>query len=98
LNYTSPQKNKYAYKLESFDRDWQQTDAALRFATYTNLDPGDYTFRVKASNNDGVWNEQGVALHLTILPPWWSTLWFRALVFASILISIWCAYHSRVRQ
>jgi signal transduction histidine kinase len=98
LNYTAPQKNRYAYKLDGFDRDWQYTDATRRFATYTNLDHGDYTFRVKASNNDGVWNEQGVALHVRILPPWWSTLWFRALVLASILLSIWCAYQLRVRR
>jgi signal transduction histidine kinase len=98
LNYTAPQKNRYAYKLDGFDRDWQYTDATRRFATYTNLDHGDYTFRVKASNNDGVWNEQGVALHIRILPPWWSTSWFRALAMASVLLSIWCAYRLRVRQ
>ena len=98
LNYDSPQKNQYAYKLEGFDRDWQRTNAERRFATYTNLDPGDYTFRVKASNNDGVWNEQGVAVHLTILPPWWKTSWFRflcAIVFFGLL---WVAYQLRVRQ
>ena len=98
LNYTAPQKNRYAYKLDGFDRDWQYTDATRRFATYTHLDPSDYTFRVKASNNDGVWNEQGVALHVRILPPWWGTLWFRALALASILLSIWCAYQLRVRR
>src|SRR4030095_15694119 len=98
LNYTSQQKNKYAYKLESFDRDWQQTDAARRFATYTNLDPGDYTFRVKASNNDGVWNDQGVALHVKILPPWWGTWWFRALSAATFLALLWAAYQVRTRQ
>jgi hypothetical protein len=69
LDFTAPQKNRYAYKLDNFDRDWQYADATRRFATYTNLDPGDYTFRVKASNNDGVWNEQGVALRIRILPP-----------------------------
>ena len=98
LNYDSPQKNKYAYKLEGFDRDWQFTDASRRRATYTNLDPADYTFRVKASNNDGVWNEQGVALHLTILPPWWRTNWFRALCAAVFFLLLWTAYQLRVRQ
>ena len=98
LNYTAPQKNQYAYKLDGFDQDWQYTDATRRFATYTHLDPRDYTFRVKASNNDGVWNERGVALHIRILPPWWSMWWFRALVLASILLSIWCAYQLRVRH
>jgi len=98
LEFTSPLKNRYAYKLDRFDRDWQSTDATRRFATYTHLDHGDYTFHVKASNNDGVWNEQGVALHIRILPPWWSTLWFRTLGLASILLSIWCAYQLRIRR
>ena len=98
LDYTAPQKNRYAYKLEGFDRDWQYTDATRRFATYTNLDPRDYTFRVKASNNDGVWNEQGVALHIRILPPWWNTWWFRALCAAVFLAMLWAAYQFRVGQ
>jgi ligand-binding sensor domain-containing protein/signal transduction histidine kinase len=98
LNYTFPQKNRYAYKLENFDRGWQYTDATHRFATYTNLDPGDYTFRVKASNNDGVWNEQGVALHIQILPPWWGTWWFRACFAAALLAIVWGLYQLRVRQ
>ena len=98
LDFTAPQKNRYAYKLEGFDRDWQYTDATRRFATYTNLSHGDYTLRVKASNNDGVWNEQGVALHIRILPPWWKTWYFRALASALVLLSIWCAYQLRVRE
>jgi len=98
LNYTAPQKNQYAYKLDRFDRGWQYTDAASRFATYTHLDPGDYTFRVKASNNDGVWNEQGVALHIQILPPWWGTTWFRVLCAAIVLALLFAAYQFRVRQ
>ena len=57
LNYIHPEKNRFAYKLEGFDKDWVFTDATKRFADYTNIDPGEYTFRVKASNNDGVWNE-----------------------------------------
>ena len=98
LDFTAPQKNRYGYKLEEFDRDWQYTDATRRFATYTNLDPGGYTFRVKASNNDGVWNEQGVALHIRILPPWWNTRWFRALCTAIFLALLWAGYQFRVRQ
>ncbi|HKN19763.1 MAG TPA: two-component regulator propeller domain-containing protein, partial [Terracidiphilus sp.] len=98
LNYTAPQKNQYAYKLDGFDRGWQYTDAARRFATYTHLDPGDYTFRVKASNNDGVWNEQGVALNIRILPPWWGTTWFRVLCAALVLTLLFAAYQLRVRQ
>jgi len=98
LDFTAPQKNRYAYQLDDFDRDWQYTDAIRRFATYTNLDPGDYTFRVKASNNDGVWNEQGLALHLTIVPPWWRTTWFRSACIAAFLAMVWGVYELRVRQ
>ena len=98
LDFTAPQKNRYAYKLDNFDRDWQYADATRRFATYTHLDPGDYTFRVKASNNDGVWNEQGVALHIRILPPWWNTWWFRALSAAALFALLWGLYQNRVRE
>jgi ligand-binding sensor domain-containing protein/signal transduction histidine kinase len=97
LDFTAPQKNRYAYKLDDFDRDWQYTDATRRFATYTHLDPGDYTFRVKASNNDGVWNEHGVALHLRILPPWWNTWWFRALSVGAFVLLMWVLYQLRLQ-
>ncbi len=73
LEYTIPEKNRYAYKMEGVDPNWVYTDATQRFATYTNLDPGTYTFSVKACNNDGVWNEEGTSIKITILPPWWRT-------------------------
>jgi len=84
LNYTIPQKNQYAYKMEGFDNDWIYVDSRRRFATYTNLDAGDYVFKVKGSNNDGVWNEAGTSLKITITPPWWETTWFRAAMFLLI--------------
>lgn len=73
LNYSNTEKNQYAYMLEGFNKGWLLTDGSTRKATYTNLDPGDYTFRVKAANDDGEWNEQGIALHIKILPPFWRT-------------------------
>lgn len=73
LSYINTQKNKYAYKLEGFNADWLITDASSRKVTYTNLDPGEYTFRVKASNDDGLWNEAGTAIKIIILPPFWET-------------------------
>jgi signal transduction histidine kinase/ligand-binding sensor domain-containing protein/ActR/RegA family two-component response regulator len=76
LNYYLPGNNQYAYKLEGFDKEWTYA-GAKRTATYTNLDPGQYIFRVKGSNNDGVWNEKGSAVSITILPPFWMTWWFR---------------------
>jgi len=78
INFTSSYKNQYAYKLEGFDDDWINV-GAQRFATFTNLDPGTYTFKVRASNNDGLWNEEGASLVIHILPPWWKTWWFRVL-------------------
>ena len=74
LHYTDPQKNKYRYRLEPYEPDW--IDAGnQRTARYTNLDPGEYTFQVKASNSDGVWNEEGASIKIILLPPWWSTWW-----------------------
>ena len=86
LNYLNAEKNEYAYQLIGFDEDWQYV-GNKREATYTNLPPGQYTFRVKGSNNNGVWNEQGAALQITILPPWYQTWWARTL-FALLLLGI----------
>ncbi|HEY5749452.1 MAG TPA: two-component regulator propeller domain-containing protein [Chryseolinea sp.] len=79
VNFTAANRNKYAYKLEGFDEDWNYVDDQ-RSVTFTNLDAGTYTFRVKACNNDGLWNESGATLVIHILPPLWKTLWFRAAV------------------
>lgn len=79
LHFSSPDENQYAYKMEGFDRDWNYV-GNRRFASYTGLPPGSYTFRVKASNADGVWNEQGASLHIVIPPPFWRTWWFMTLV------------------
>lgn len=95
INYTASYKNQYAYKLEGFDPDWNYV-GDQRFATFTNLSPGTYTFRVKASNNDGLWNEEGAALVIHVLPPWWGTLWFRALVVAFVAALIMLFYYVRV--
>lgn len=73
LSYCTPNKNKYAYKLEGFDKDWNYVGSQNK-ATYTNLPAGTYIFRVKATNNDGIWNEKGTSLKITIHPPfYWST-------------------------
>ncbi|MEZ4961857.1 MAG: two-component regulator propeller domain-containing protein [Saprospiraceae bacterium] len=74
LDYTEPGKNQYAYRLEGFDDEWQYI-GTQRSATFTNIDPGEYTFRVKGTNHDGTWNEEGTSLKITILPPWWKTWW-----------------------
>lgn len=85
LNYFHPEKNRYAYMLEGFNKEWLYTDAAQRRATFTNLDPGEYTFRVKASNNDGTWNEQGLTLKIKVLPPFWKT-WPAFLLYALLIL------------
>lgn len=74
LNFVEPEKNQYAYKMEGFENGWN-TSVNKREATYTNLLPGTYTFRVKASNNDGVWNEQGASIKIKVLPPFLLSIW-----------------------
>ncbi|MBA7526334.1 Sensor histidine kinase RcsC [subsurface metagenome] len=85
LNYIFSEKNQYAYMMEGVDKDWNYVGTERR-ATYTNMDPGEYIFRVKASNNDGIWNETGTSIQIVILPPWWKTLWFK-IALAMILLS-----------
>ena len=98
LSYANSQKNRYRYKLEYFEPGWNEVGSKQRLATYTNLDPGKYVFRVQGSNSDGVWNEQGVSLPILIMPPWWRTNWFRALLAVALLTLLWVAYQWRVRH
>lgn len=98
ISYTHSKKNQYKYIMENFEKDWNLTDASRRYVTYTNLDPGEYTFRVKASNNDGVWNEKGTSLKIIILPPWWKTVWFKIIALSIVGFTIFAIFKSRVRQ
>jgi len=97
LNYTHPQKNMYAYKLEPFEKDWNEV-GYRQFATYTNLDPGEYTFLVKGSNNDGLWNEQPTKLKLIVRPPFWATWWFRGLGLLFLAGFIYGGYWYKTRS
>ncbi|MBS4029361.1 MAG: hypothetical protein KGZ58_12090 [Ignavibacteriales bacterium] len=97
LDFSSPAKNQYAYMLEGFDEKWNDV-GSVRSATYTNIDPGEYVFRVKASNSDGVWNEQGVAMTILILPPYWATWWFRGIGILLFLTIGPIVYSRRVQQ
>lgn len=83
LHYANPKKNQYAYYLEGVDRGWVHSKADKRFVTYTNLSPGEYTFKVKASNNDGIWGVEPAVLTIIVTPPYWLTWWF--LTLSSIL-------------
>lgn len=93
LNYISSEKNQYAYKMEGFDKEWHYVGTE-KSATYTNLDPGTYTFKVKGSNNDGMWNHKGASIQLIITPPFWSTWWFRSAVVL-ILVSMFVYWYKQ---
>lgn len=86
LSYTSPEQNKYAYKLEGFEKDWNYV-GNITSASYTNLDPGDYVFRVRASNNDGVWNNEGASVLVHVRPPVWRTT-YAYVAYIGLLIAI----------
>ena len=96
LNYVSPEKNQYSYKLEGFDKEWNYI-ATRRSATYTNLDPGEYIFRVKGSNNNYCWNEKGTSIKIIITPPFWKTMWFRAAAGITLILVIAVSYILRTR-
>ena len=98
LNFIHPENNHYAYMLENFDKDWIYTDASKRFANYTNLDPGTYIFKVKGSNNDGVWNETPAIIKLIITPPFWATWWFRIAIAAAFIMVVYAMYRFRLKQ
>ena len=97
LSYAAPEKNRYRYRLEGLESEWNEIDSRHRQATYTSLPAGRYVFRVQASNNDEVWNEKGVSLALTVLPPWWATWWFRSLMGLAFVGLILGAYKSRIK-
>ncbi|HSK12163.1 MAG TPA: triple tyrosine motif-containing protein, partial [Phnomibacter sp.] len=97
MDLSAPWRNLYLYKLEGFKSDW--VDAGHNnTATYTNLDPGTYTFHVIGSNKDGVWNETGTSIELTILPPWYMTWWFRMLGVIIMAVSVYGFYRYRLGQ
>jgi ligand-binding sensor domain-containing protein/signal transduction histidine kinase len=98
LSYANSPKNRYRYRLEGFDPGWNEVDSKHRLATYTNLNPREYVFRVQGSNGDGVWNEKGVSLPILITPPWWRTTWFRAMCAGLFLALLAGAYQLRIRQ
>jgi signal transduction histidine kinase/ligand-binding sensor domain-containing protein len=97
LSLVVPEKVHFRYKLEGWDRDWQDA-GTRRQAFYTNLSPRKYRFRVMACNNSGVWNEEGAALDFVIPPAWYQTNWFRVLCVAAFLVLLWALYQLRLRQ
>ncbi len=97
LSYCSPEKNQYAYMLDGFDRDWNYVGNQNR-ATYTNLPAGTYTFRVKATNNDGVWSPKEATLEIVVHPPFWWSWWARILYLLLIGAAIWYYVHYRLKR
>lgn len=98
LDYLSPDQNNFMYMLEGFDNEWVHTKATKREANYTNLRPGTYHFKVKGSNNDGIWNPVETSLQITILPPWWMTWWFRTLFSIAVLLALITIYYIRLHN
>ena len=97
LNFTHPQKNEYAYMLEGIDQTWYDA-GTQRFGRYTGLSPGHYTLRIKGANNDGVWNEEGVSLPITVTPPFWRTWWFLTLVIGVASSGVGAITWSRIQR
>ncbi len=91
LDYSVPEKNLYSFKLENFNKEWSKPGSE-RKALYTNLNPGNYVFRVRGSNADGVWNEEGATIKITITPPWWRTWWAYSL-YGLFLFSAFYSLH-----
>jgi signal transduction histidine kinase/ligand-binding sensor domain-containing protein len=96
LNYTLSEKNKYAYKMEGFEEKWVYTEDMQ--ANYTNLAPGNYTFRVIGANNDGIWNREGIAIKLVVLAPFYQQWWFRLAISALIVGVVWGIWNYRQKQ
>ena len=98
LHFADPARNRYAYRLEGFDQEWIEVGAERRFATYTNLPPGRYVFRVRAANKDGVWAAEGASLELQVTPLWWQAWWFRLSALVAIAGAVLASYLYRVRR
>ena len=97
LSYVNPEENQYAYMLDGFDKQWNYV-GSQRFGRYTNLPGGSYTLHIKGSNNDGIWNEQGLVLDVTFVPPFWETWLFRGLVVMVVVVGVVSGIRLRVRS
>jgi signal transduction histidine kinase/ligand-binding sensor domain-containing protein len=98
LSFANPERNRYRYKLEGLETQWNETNSSHRSATYTTLRPGAYILRVQGRTNRGAWNETGASVRIRVLPPWWRTWWFMTSCAALILFSLWAVYKFRIHQ
>jgi signal transduction histidine kinase/ligand-binding sensor domain-containing protein len=97
LSFVAPQKVYFRYKLEGRDKGWQEP-GTRRQAFYSDLSPGKYRFHVIASNNDGVWNEEGATLDFSVAPAWYQTIWFRVACVGGFVLLLWALYQLRLKQ
>jgi signal transduction histidine kinase/ligand-binding sensor domain-containing protein len=97
MDFSIPEKNEYAYWMEGFDDSWVYS-GNKREATYTNLNPGKYVFHVKGSNNDGVWNNEGISMQVIVLPPWYARWWIRVVAVLVLIFIFVSIFVSRVRH
>ena len=97
LDFTEPANNQYAYMLQGFDKEWIYSDSR-RYAAYTHLDAGHYLFSLRATNNNGVWNEKGITIGVIIAPPLWRTWWFRIITMMTFLSLVIYFYKRRTNQ
>ncbi|MBN1180980.1 MAG: hypothetical protein JXB49_01745 [Bacteroidales bacterium] len=98
MHYVNPGKHLFKYILEGFDNEWHITDASKRYATYTNLNGGNYIFKVYAANHDGIWSHEPAILQITIIPPFWKTWWFKILTILTCITIILWVYYLRSKQ
>jgi diguanylate cyclase (GGDEF)-like protein len=103
LDFTAPERNRHAYRLDGFDRDWVETDTSRRLAVFANLSPGEYTLRLRGSNRDGLWTGQDLALPIRVLPAWHQRLEVRILAAIMLIIGVfglirWRTSYLRRRQ
>src|SRR5712671_2432396 len=98
LSYSDPTRNRYRYRLEGLEEQWNERDSTRRLVTYTTLAPGDYTFRVQGSNSLGVWNTAGASVQIKVLGPWWTWLWVRAAFLLLTITAVIALYRFRVGQ
>lgn len=97
LDYSAPEMNRYAYRLDPWDTGWIETDATRRLASYTNLPPGDYRLRMRGSNRNGVWSEPELVLPLRVLPAWYQSWWWRSCLVLLALVGLYAAVQLRTR-
>lgn len=97
LDYTNPLKNQFRYKLEGFKEEWINAGTE-NSATFTNLDPGDYTLVVQGANADGTWSTKDASIALAVFPPWWNTWWFRSLILLVLAAVLYAIYRYRLKQ